>query len=255
MRTAAVIQARMGSTRLPGKVLMDVRPGERLLSHLVERLQECRQVDEVTVATSYDSDDDVIENLLSNVYRGSADDVLHRTTGATRWSAADTIVRVTADCPLIDPAHIDSLIDHFRWTNPDYMIHTGVPDGFAAEIVRLETLERIHPLANEEEREHVTLYIRRRPEQFSLATLDMGYRDPWRLTVDTAEDLKLVRLVLGELPDWDYTYDDVRRVMLAHPEWARLNAHVPTSPVEVGVFPNVRQSDLIRDFQPALGDL
>ena len=167
MKIVCIIQARISSTRLPAKILL---PGynKPLLFHLIDRINKCKQINKVVVATSKNSLDDLLYDLcLSkkiNVFRGSLDDLLDRYFKCAKKFKADHIVRITSDCPLIDPKIIDSVIKKYLSVkNLDYMsnIHPpSYPDGFDVEIFSFKALRKAHVTAkNNFEREHVTPYI------------------------------------------------------------------------------------------------
>lgn len=197
----------MTSTRLPGKTLADVC-GEPMLTLLIRRLRHASEVGRIVVATTTDPDDDPIEKLghvLSfEVFRGGRDDVLGRFVGACDGHAGEA-VRITGDCPLVDAGIVDEVIRLFHAT--DGCVYASnieprtYPDGLDVEVVACSTLRA---LADEtdvaEEREHVTLAIRRNPERFPSVALvhdpDLG---DLRWTVDTAEDLELVRRLVSML--------------------------------------------------------
>lgn len=238
-RPLALIQARMGSTRLPGKVLMDVS-GRTVLSHVVDRVRACTDLSGVRVATTDQAGDDPVvrecERLGVGVRRGSEDDVLDRFVRAA--GDADWIVRVTADCPLFDPVLLGAMIRRVRdleadGTPVDYLangIEPSWPRGLDAEIVRGAALRRAHAEATApHEREHVTPYIYRHPDLFAVH----GYRSPrdlaaHRWTLDTPEDLAFVRAVYDALyePDRLFTTEEVLALLDRRPDIRHLNAHV-----------------------------
>ena len=206
IRPVALIQARMGSTRLPGKVLTDVA-GTTVLAHVVERVRACRGLAGVRIATTTSPADEAIVaeavRLGVQASRGSEHDVLERFVQAAQ--DADWIVRVTADCPLFDPLLLEAMIARAGellagGSRVDYLANgaqRGWPRGLDAEIVRMEALRRAHREARRPyEREHVTPYLWRRPDRFSIAQLkqspDLSDR---RWTVDTPEDFEFVSRV------------------------------------------------------------
>lgn len=205
----AILQARMTSTRLPGKVMAPVL-GQPMIARQLERLARSARLDHVAVATSADPSDDVLatfcEGLGYPVFRGSLDDVLDRFHGAMeRFPQADVIVRLTADCPLADPGVIDAVIDRLHAAGADYASNTPAvrtyPHGLDTEVMRRETLMAAWRDARDPyEREHVTAHIYRRPEVFRIAYLS---RSPslahLRWTVDLPEDLAFVRDVYARL--------------------------------------------------------
>ena len=238
-RTIAIVQARMGSTRFPGKVLTPVL-GVPLLEHLVERVRRAATLDGVMVATSEEAADDAIADYCTRrdyqLFRGSADDVLDRYYRAAAVAEAETIVRLTADCPLLDPDVIDTVVRAFHDGGYDYAANTApppstFPDGMDVEVFSRHSLDRAWRDAKEpSHREHVTFYFWQNPELFRTMQLD---HDPdWsacRLTVDYPEDLKLVCAVLEALGPSNpaFMMDDIIEYLEMNPETKRLNQHIP----------------------------
>ena len=231
-KIVAIIQARMGSTRLPGKVLREVG-GKPILQILVNRIKRCKQIDSIAIATTEKEEDDRIIGLAKKLgvewYRGSENDVLKRYIDASRAVNADIIVRVTADNPLTDPELMDALIEAHLKNRADYTRCTGVILGTAVEVVNRVTLENIYPIAEQAEyREHVTYYILTHPELFKTHTVDFGLNCPHlRLTVDTEEDLDLMRKLcegLGKLEG--LTVKRIVEFLTAHPEVYEVNARI-----------------------------
>ncbi|HYC02654.1 MAG TPA: glycosyltransferase family protein [Azospirillaceae bacterium] len=237
-RIVIITQARMGSTRLPGKVLKEAA-GKTLLQHHLERLGRVRHADRVVCATTDNPADDVLadhaQSLGVPVVRGSEADVLDRFHRAALAHQAGIIVRVTSDCPLIDPVLIDELLEMVLGSDPP-PDHAGIdvsvfPRGLDAEAVRFEVLDEAWRLGHEPfEREHVTPYIYRRPERFRLALLTRPgtIPGPHRWCVDTAEDFELVRRLLETLLPGNpgFGWQDVLAVLRDHPDWAALNQGV-----------------------------
>lgn len=237
MKTVAIIQARMGSTRLPGKVLMDVC-GEPMLARVVARTRRAGLPDQVVVATTRLPQDDAIVELCGRrgwpVFRGDAEDVLDRYYRAAIAFEAEAVVRVTSDCPLIDPDLVDRTIVALRAAPPraDYactfLPERTFPLGLDVEALSFEALERAwREDANPALREHVTEHILRNPRRFTLRGV-RGQRDAsrHRWTVDTHEDLELVRRIYDALDRDDFTWLDALRVVESNPWWAEINAHV-----------------------------
>lgn len=204
-----ILQARMSSTRLPGKVLEPVL-GQPMIARQVERLRRCRRIDRLVVATSSRPDDDVLARTCDAiglpVFRGSLDDVLDRFHGAlAAFGPAETVVRMTADCPLADWALIDRVIGAHLDTAVDYTSNTPAvrtfPHGLDVEVMRAPVLETAWREARDPyEREHVTPFIYRRPERFSLGYVsDAPSLAHLRWTVDTPDDLAFVRHVYETL--------------------------------------------------------
>jgi len=235
MRTVAIIQARTGSTRLPGKVLLPLL-GEPLLVHVVRRVAMATTVDAVVVATTTGPDDDAIADLAGRegwlVERGSEMDLLDRYVTAARAHRAERVVRITSDCPLIDPDLIDEVVATLATSGADYASNTleprTYPRGLDVETMTIAALERawredLDPAS----REHATPYVYRHPELFRLAAV----RGPvdlsgHRWTVDTPEDYELVRLVYDALGRVDFGWRDALAVVEAHPAWLALNRGV-----------------------------
>jgi len=194
----AIVQARMSSTRLPGKVLRVVS-GRTILGHTVERLKAATLIDKAVVATTTERSDDLIENWCAEngvaCYRGSLNDVLDRYYCAARKFSARTVVRVTSDCPLIDPELVDRVIEKFGSADYDHVsVGPSYPDGLDAEVFSFDALARAHREARlASEREHVTPYIWKNPELFRLSTIE-SEKDLSKLrwTVDDEKDLALV---------------------------------------------------------------
>ncbi len=175
-RTVAIIQARMGSRRLPGKVMMKIG-GRPLLAYLVERISKARTLDAIVVATTTNPRDNVIieecERRGIPNFRGSEMDVLGRYVSAARACLADVVVRVTADNPFTDPDSIDRIVDAIVLTKADYAVETNLPVGTTAEALTWESLAFIDSIADTPRwREHVTLYVKENPHMLNCAFLD-----------------------------------------------------------------------------------
>lgn len=225
-KTALIVQARMGSKRLPGKVLKEVL-GKPLLEYQIERLSKVRLSSQLIVATtSLDKDDPIAllcEKMGVAVFRGSEKDVLSRYYEAATEVGAEVIVRVTADCPLIDPKLVDEVIERFLFLPPkvDYAsncLERTFPVGMDTEVFSYDTLKSTWKLAKKpEEREHVTLYMYRGKSPFSVANVAniRGNQSDVRLTVDTPEDFKRVEDILTKLYPFkqDFGLDDILEVI------------------------------------------
>ncbi|MFV3129468.1 cytidylyltransferase domain-containing protein [Niveispirillum sp. KHB5.9] len=236
-RIVGIIQARMGSTRLPGKVMMPVA-GKSLIAHQIDRLRRSRHLTGLCVATSDLPGDDPlaahVEGLGIPVFRGSESDVLDRFYRAALAQQADIAVRFTGDCPLIDPALVDALIDLYRTADPP-LAYAAIdvaryPRGLDAEIVGMQDLCCAWEKAREDfEREHVMPFLWRRPDRFRLGWLsDPTINAPWRWCVDTEQDFTLVRRLLETLLPAMPTFGwrDADGAMRAHPDWALINRDV-----------------------------
>lgn len=241
MKTVAVIQARMGSTRLPGKVLMDV-VGTTMLERVVRKTLRSTRIEEVVVATSTNANDEVIEKECDRIgvgcYRGSEDDVLDRYYKAASSFDASVVVRITSDCPLIDPAIVDKAVDELVAGDADYSSNTvkrTYPRGLDTEAMRIEALESACKEASKNyQREHVTPYIYQNPDKFRLhfVTNDTDH-SALRWTVDTPEDLEFVRAVYRHFEDrGQFGWLDVLALVDTHPEIALLNSQVRQKDME-----------------------
>ena len=235
MNTVAIIQARMGSSRLPGKVLMDLG-GETTLARVVRRLKRSRQVTKIVVATTTACGDQSIirecEHLQVVCFRGEEQDVLDRYYQAARANAADAVVRITSDCPLIDPELVDETVEVFRNEHADYACNVSprtYPRGLDTEVFSFDALDRAWREAREaHQREHVTPYLYEHPQIFKLASLS-GAADysRYRWTLDTREDLELLRAIYSRFDGRDdFSWQEVLRLMEREPELAELNSQV-----------------------------
>ena len=234
MKTVALIQARMASSRLPGKVLMKLGSSS-VLSKVVCRVRRARLVDEVVVATSTERGDDSIVEACElekvTVTRGREDDVLDRYYEAAQKLQASTIVRITADCPLIDPALIDDVVFAFQQQSPDYASNTLVrtfPRGLDTEVLSFDALERVWRDAKQPwERAHVTSFLYQHPEIFRLVSvrLDHDYSG-YRWTLDTPEDYEFLREVYLRLEaKTDFSWRDVLALLEREPRLSLINAN------------------------------
>jgi len=231
MRVVAIVQARMGSTRLQGKVLRDL-DGRTMLARVVERLQRTTTLDAIVVATTIAADDDALVDHVKHLgvawFRGDRDDVLSRYVGAAREAAADVVVRITSDCPLVDPEIVDRVV-HAVAGDVDYASNTHrrtFPRGLDVEALHADTLQRIARLAKTPAtREHVTSYVMEHPSLFRIASVASQTDDSdLRWTVDTEEDLALVR-ALYESGAATLPYRELVAIVRARPE-LQANAHV-----------------------------
>jgi spore coat polysaccharide biosynthesis protein SpsF len=238
-RVVGIVQARMGSTRLPGKVLAEIA-GVPMLVRTVERARQAATVDDWIVATTRDPSDDPLKTLCLEhgyrLFRGSVDDVLDRFHQAAVQGGADVIVRVTADCPLLDPALVDLTVRAFLDASPpaDLVVNRlpgarTYPIGLDVEVVSFAALERAWREAIEpHQREHVLPFLYDPPGRFRVIRLDAerDYCD-LRWTVDTPADLEFVRQVYARLGGrGDFGWRDVLALVQAEPDLASINAGV-----------------------------
>ncbi|MEJ5313546.1 MULTISPECIES: glycosyltransferase family protein [Anaerolinea] len=237
--TVIIIQARMTSSRLPGKVLLDLG-GQPALMWCVERCKQARSAQRVVVATTTNESDEPVVELCHQrgweVFRGSEFDVLDRFVQAARWANADVVVRVTADCPLIDPAEVDRVVDAFFATGADFAANRlpppwkrTTPVGLDTEVCRMTALERAWREATRKfEREHVMPYLYDEPGRFRVHIADWE-RDlsHHRWTLDTPEDYQFLREVVRRLDHrMDVRWQDVLALLEAEPELMQINAGV-----------------------------
>ena len=236
MKTVAIVQARMGSTRLPGKSLMPVA-GKPMLAHVLERLGVSRRVDQIIVATSTAPRNAAIVQLAREMgigaFAGSEEDVLDRYYQAANAAGADIVIRITGDCPLIDPSVVDQAVALFQETSTDYLRTSEFPRGLDTEVFSLHNLERAwKETTRDYEREHVTPYFYRNPEKFNLKELVAAEplrRPELRLCVDTEEDLALVREIFARLyvpPGRIFTTVEVIAALDKEPRLKQINARV-----------------------------
>lgn len=231
---AAIIQARQGSSRLPGKVLADLQ-GKPLLQRVIERALAIRNVDCVLVATTVLPEDDPVVTCAIGcgvrVHRGAADDVLDRFAGAARLLEASTIVRLTADNPLNDPKVAGLVLARFLDLAPDvdYVSNTVEPtwpDGLDVEVFSREALDRAwHEASLQSEREHVTPYIYKHPERFRIDQVKHNENlSDLRWTVDYPEDLTFVRSIYERLDRGKiFGMEEILGLLKSHPELRGLN--------------------------------
>ena len=250
MNTVAIVQARMTSTRLPGKVLLDVMD-RSMLSYQLERVSRVTAIDRIVIATTTNATDDPVAHFAETggfgLYRGSENDVLGRFQAAAEAHVADTVVRLTADCPLADPEVIDLLIRRYREAAPacDYAtngIPRSYPAGLDAEIFSRSVLEIAAREATDPyDREHVTPFLYRNPQRFRLLSVvhepDLSEE---RWTLDEPGDFALIRRIIEALypENPEFRMADVIALLDLHPDWRELNRGVQEKPrvVEHTVF-------------------
>lgn len=238
----AVVQARMGSTRLPGKSLRPLA-GRTTLDWVLRAAEQSHEVAGVVVATTTLQEDDAIaehaERAGARVVRGAQDDVLSRYLLAVEAYEPDAVVRLTADCPLLDPAVLDLAVATWRHApDADYVstiLFRTLPRGLDVEVVSAEALRRADRVARDHHRVHVTSYVYTHPEEFGLTGLVFAPREnTLRATLDTDADARVIDAVVAALGDAPPAWRDVVRWLDQHPEVAALNSEVRQKPLEAG---------------------
>lgn len=210
MKVIAIIQARTGSKRLPGKVLMKIN-NKPILTHIIESLRFSKLTDKIIVATTKLPEDDKIETLCKNLsvecFRGSDVDVLDRFYNCAKFFKGDLIVRLTGDNPLLDPTIIDELIEICKESKCEYatnVLHPTYPYGFSScEVLPFRILKKLNEIATDPmSREHVTFHIRKNPNLYTIREIKAPKnleRPNWRLTVDYPEDMELMKNIFSSL--------------------------------------------------------
>jgi len=241
-KLAAIIQARMGSTRLPGKVLAEVG-GHPMLWYVIERTRAAKTLDDVIVATTTEPADDIIVAFCRqhgvSCFRGSETDVLDRYYHAACQHDVRIVVRITSDCPLIDPGIVDKTVRAFLAEQADYASNSLVrtyPRGLDTEVMTAGALETAWREAQQPyQRSHVTPYIYENPEWFRILSVT-GEEDysAYRWTVDTPEDLELVRAIYARFESKEFLFSDVLRLMEREPELAEINRSIAQKALHEG---------------------
>lgn len=236
MKASAIIQARFNATRLPGKVMMKIM-GKTILEYVVERVRQARNIDRIIVATTAGKDDLPIAGLAKDlgvaVFRGQEDDVLDRYYNAARSYRLKDIARITADCPLIDPAIIDRIVGRYFESGADYCSNILVetfPDGQDLEVFKWDALADAWKNAKlPSEREHVTPYIKKNPKRFKLVSVenetDLSDR---RWTLDRSEDFEFIKAILESLYPANpaFRMEEVLKLLRENPSLKNINKDI-----------------------------
>lgn len=238
MKIVAIVQARMGSTRLPGKVMRTILDKPIILWD-IDRISSSMLIDEIVIAIPYGKENDIIESTIRQynnkivVFRGSESDVLDRYYKAAVQTKADTIIRITSDCPLIDPTIVDKVIEEFLNNECDYCSNTlelTYPRGMDTEIFTFNALEKTWNEAKEDyEREHVTPYIREHPDIFKQHNVsneeDLSHL---RLTLDTTEDFDLITKIYQYLYPTKkmFLLKDIQELLEKQSDLIKINEYV-----------------------------
>ncbi len=235
MRTVVIVQARMTSTRLPGKIIKTVL-GKPLLAYQIERLRRIPDINEIVIATTTNDSDQAVVNLCKALdvacFRGPEEDVLARYYGAALEFQADIVVRITADCPIIDPTICGPAINFLINNNGqyDYVRLDRYPRGLDTEVFTFAALEECWREATAQpDREHVTPFIYHHPERYRIKRLlcPVDYSH-FRWTVDTPADFELIRRIIEELypVNPEFTMQDSLEIFKKYPDWFFLNSTV-----------------------------
>ncbi|MCB2310030.1 glycosyltransferase family protein [Clostridium tagluense] len=242
MKIDVIIQARMGSTRLPNKVLMKFEE-KTILEHVINRLKLSGYINDIIIATTLNEEDEKIvklaEKIHVNYFRGSEEDVLGRYYYAAKQFQSEIVVRITSDCPLVDYEILDKMliifIERYTESNIDFLSNTDVvestfPRGFDIEIFTFKALEKTYFEANKQyQREHVTPYIYQNPDKFKLCGYanDVNYSN-YRLTVDTIEDFNLIKFIYNKCYNENkyFNLNAVLELLKSHPEITDINKNI-----------------------------
>jgi glutamate-1-semialdehyde 2,1-aminomutase len=233
MKIVAIVQARMGSSRLPGKVLKKIF-GKTAIELLLSRLNKSSHINEICVATSMGSENDIlcdeVKQLGYKVFRGSETDVLCRFHEAATEISADIVVRITGDCPLVDPAIVDMVIKQFLNNDVDYVSNTNpptFPDGLDVEVFSYQCLKKAHLKSQSQyEREHVTPFIRSRKFRL-LNVVSNQDNSHYRITLDEKEDLELIQAIFDHFsPNIHFDYDEIIDYLNETPDLAEINGKI-----------------------------
>jgi spore coat polysaccharide biosynthesis protein SpsF len=236
MKIGAIIQARTGSTRLPSKVLMEIQD-KKVLEHVVERVKQASSIDEIIIATTKSVGDNAIEEIAKlngwALYRGSEEDVLSRYYEAAKLYQLDIIIRITSDCPLIDPIIIDKMVEVYKTGDYDLVTNAGeecyrtFPRGLDAEVFSFAVLEEtMKSELQVYHREHVTPYIYETGKVFYYKNSEDF--SEYRLTLDTLEDFHLINSLYKELyhGEHDFYLKDIIKVLIEKPELCQINKQI-----------------------------
>lgn len=250
-----IIQARMGSSRLPGKTLIKLNQYRTTLDFVVNQLSFSALLDKIVIATTNLEQDDIIEKnaktLGIDCFRGSSDDVLDRYYHCAKKFQINTIVRITSDCPLIDPQIVDQVIRKYQSEDYDYVTNTlsrSYPIGTDVEIFSFEILEKTWQKAIlPSEREHVTLFIRNKKLNFKLGNLknskNLGHL---RWTLDRVEDLNLIRKIVVKINKNPILMNDILNLFSLEPELIKINEHITQNE---GMLKSLKKDDEFQNLQ------
>ncbi|WML35480.1 glycosyltransferase family protein [Clostridium sp. OS1-26] len=245
MKILCIVQARMGSERLAGKVIKPIM-NKPMILYTLDRLSKSKYIDNIILATSTEDREeqlvDAVRKAGYEVFRGHESNVLKRYKDASDKFSGDIIIRVTGDCPLIDSKIVDNVITYFKTNDYDY-VRLDVPDtfvrGFDVEIITKDALDKVYDIVNTSKcisnieeinmyKEHVTYYIYKHPKEFKIDYVKGSnfYNKDYRLCVDTKEDFKLVEIIYNNFRDEFVSAKEVIKYLDNNPEVARINEDI-----------------------------
>lgn len=239
MKILGIVQARLGSERLPQKVIKTIL-NQNMIFYTLNRLKKSKYIDEIVLATTIEKKDDLLTNLVKNrgfeVFRGDENNVLKRFIDTCKEYSGDIIVRITGDCPLIDPVIVDNVVSYYIINNFDY-VRLDVPEtfirGFDVEVfsssILLKTWEEISSIDNKNKyEEHVTLYIYQNPDKFKIGLVKGNdfYNKDYRLSVDTIEDFKLIETIFNHFQDEYIDAKEVVKFLDKNPDIVSINKNI-----------------------------
>lgn len=238
MKVVAVIEARMTSSRLPGKVLLPAL-GQPMIYHLINRLKSVASLDDIVLATTANPSDDILvafsQKQSVSAFRGSESDVMGRVIGAASMARADIIVEITADCPIIDPDIVEQTIQMFKAHTCSYVSNVQVrsfPDGMDTQVFPLSELERSAAMTQDAlDREHVSLHMRNNPQLFSQVHLVAPPSQCWPglgLTLDEEADYVLLKKIIEKMSPINHNFScrEIIQLLRDNPEWCTINRNV-----------------------------
>ena len=235
-KVGCIIQARMGSTRLPGKAMLNVEDQKPVLYFVIKQIQECKLIDKIIVATTTNEEDEQIVNYSKNMgidfFRGSSENVLDRHYQCAKEYSISTIVRIPSDKPLIDPEIVDNVINRFKNNSYDYITNflpnSTFPSGSEVEIFSINALEKVWKKAKlPSEREHVTSHFSNHEDEFKITHIENSENlSHLRWAVDRIEDLDLVRLIVSKIKKRPVLMDDIIELFRKEPNLIEINKNV-----------------------------
>lgn len=240
MKVVAIVEARMTSTRLPGKHLLEAN-GKSMLLHLVDRLKRVTSINEIVLATTVNAADDILVDFANvagiGVYRGDEHDVMARVVEAAEAFNADVICEVTGDCPIIDPELVDQVVETFQKNEKNNVVYvnngqSGIPGGMSAQVFKSSALRQSLSMTDDRlDREHVTLHIKRHPELFPaiylVAPKSLQYPN-LAFTMDEQADYEFLKKIIHNFGNENpyFSCSDVIKLLNDKPDWVDININV-----------------------------